>query len=31
MRVTFDDVAGMQNAKSELQEVVEFLRAPEKF
>jgi cell division protease FtsH len=31
MRVTFDDVAGMQNAKSELQEVVEFLRAPENF
>src|SRR5579871_3958460 len=31
MRVTFDDVAGMLNAKSELQEVVEFLRAPEKF
>ena len=31
MRVTFDDVAGMQNAKNELQEVVEFLRAPEKF
>jgi cell division protease FtsH len=31
MRVTFDDVAGMQNAKGELQEVVEFLRTPEKF
>ena len=31
LRITFDDVAGMQNAKSELQEVVEFLRAPEKF
>src|SRR5437762_6291562 len=31
MRVTFDDVAGMQNAKSELQEIVEFLRSPEKF
>jgi cell division protease FtsH len=31
MRVTFDDVAGMQSAKSELQEVVEFLRSPEKF
>src|SRR5262249_60138122 len=30
-RITFDDVAGMQNAKSELQEVVEFLRSPEKF
>jgi cell division protease FtsH len=31
MRVTFEDVAGMQNAKGELQEVVEFLRTPEKF
>jgi cell division protease FtsH len=31
MRVTFDDVADMQNAKSELQEVVDFLRSPEKF
>jgi cell division protease FtsH len=31
MRVTFDDVAGMQNAKSELQEIVEFLKSPEKF
>ncbi len=31
LRVTFEDVAGMQNAKSELQEVVEFLRTPEKF
>jgi cell division protease FtsH len=30
-RVTFDDVADMENAKSELQEVVEFLRSPEKF
>jgi cell division protease FtsH len=30
-RITFDDVAGMQNAKGELQEVVEFLRSPEKF
>ncbi len=30
-RTTFDDVAGMQHAKSELQEVVEFLRSPEKF
>lgn len=30
-RVTFDDVADMQNAKSELQEVVDFLRSPEKF
>jgi cell division protease FtsH len=31
MRVTFDDVADMQAAKSELQEIVEFLRSPEKF
>jgi cell division protease FtsH len=31
LRVTFEDVAGMHNAKSELQEVVEFLRSPEKF
>src|SRR5207245_4158478 len=31
MRVTFEDVADMQNAKSELQEVVDFLRSPEKF
>ncbi|MGL4551743.1 MAG: ATP-dependent zinc metalloprotease FtsH [Gemmataceae bacterium] len=30
-RVTFEDVAGLQNAKSELQEIVEFLRSPEKF
>jgi cell division protease FtsH len=31
LRVTFEDVAGMLNAKSELQEVVEFLRSPDKF
>jgi cell division protease FtsH len=31
LRVTFDDVADMQNAKSELQEVVDFLSTPEKF
>lgn len=31
LRVTFDDVADMQAAKSELQEIVEFLRNPEKF
>jgi cell division protease FtsH len=31
MRVTFDDVADMQSAKGELQEIVEFLRNPEKF
>jgi cell division protease FtsH len=31
MRITFDDVADMQNAKRELREVVEFLKSPEKF
>ncbi|MCI0463422.1 MAG: ATP-dependent zinc metalloprotease FtsH [Gemmataceae bacterium] len=31
MRVTFEDVANMESAKSELQEIVEFLRSPEKF
>lgn len=31
VRTTFEDVAGMLNAKSELQEVVEFLKSPEKF
>ena len=30
-RVTFDEVADMENAKSELQEVVDFLKNPEKF
>src|SRR5438132_3930844 len=30
-RVTFDDVADMENAKFELQEIVEFLRSPDKF
>ncbi len=29
--VTFDDVAGVDEAKDELQEVVEFLKEPEKF
>lgn len=29
--VTFDDVAGVDEAKEELQEVVEFLREPQKF
>ncbi|MCD6400334.1 MAG: ATP-dependent zinc metalloprotease FtsH [Anaerolineales bacterium] len=29
--VTFDDVAGIEEAKEELQEVVEFLKEPEKF
>ncbi len=31
MRTTFDDVADMTNAKLELQEVVDFLKNPEKF
>jgi cell division protease FtsH len=31
MRVTFEDVADMENAKQELQEVVDFLRTPERF
>ncbi|WP_201835167.1 ATP-dependent metallopeptidase FtsH/Yme1/Tma family protein, partial [Microvirga zambiensis] len=30
-RVTFDDVAGIDEAKEDLQEVVEFLRDPQKF
>src|SRR5262245_7551920 len=30
-RVTFEDVADMNAAKSELQEIVDFLRGPEKF
>jgi cell division protease FtsH len=29
--VTFDDVAGVEEAKEELQEIIEFLREPEKF
>ncbi len=30
-RTTFDEVAGLENAKSELQEIVEFLKNPDKF
>jgi cell division protease FtsH len=30
-RVTFDDVAGIDEAKEELQEIVEFLRDPQKY
>ena len=30
-RITFDDVAGIDEAKGELQEVVEFLKDPQKF
>jgi cell division protease FtsH len=30
-RVTFDDVAGVDEAKEDLQEIVEFLRDPQKF
>lgn len=29
--VTFDDVAGVEEAKAELQEIVEFLKSPQKF
>ncbi len=30
-RTTFDEVAGLENAKYELQEIVDFLKSPEKF
>jgi cell division protease FtsH len=30
-RTTFNEVAGLENAKNELQEIVEFLKSPEKF
>lgn len=30
-KVTFEDVAGLQEAKAEVEEVVEFLRTPQKF
>jgi cell division protease FtsH len=31
LNVTFDDVAGIDEAKEELQEIIEFLKTPEKF
>ncbi len=31
MKVTFDDVAGIDEAKEELMEIIEFLKTPEKF
>jgi cell division protease FtsH len=31
VKITFDDVAGIEDAKEEVQEIVEFLRHPERF
>lgn len=31
MKITFDDVAGIEEAKEELKEVIEFLKSPKKF
>jgi len=31
VNVTFDDVAGMENSKQELKEIVDYLKAPDKF
>ena len=31
VKITFDNVAGLQEAKEEVKEVVEFLKSPEKF
>jgi cell division protease FtsH len=31
LKVTFDDVAGMENSKQELKEIVDYLRNPKKF
>src|SRR6202023_3066134 len=31
IRVTFDDVAGIDEAKAELEEIVDFLRSPDRY